>query len=196
MAAIFYPYLLMAIGQFLIIRDPLQHSDVIHVIAGEDYRTDYAIRLYLQGYADYLFFTGGWCEEHQWEHGAHARQLAISQGVSPLAIGVDDSPVMNTYSEVMNLKKWIEANQGDIHSIMVVSDPYHMRRARWTYRFVLGGEYTIRMAPVPMEQTPFLEEWWKDAVTADFVTEEYIKLFYYLLRYGLSIHWLEIFDTE
>ena len=49
---------LMAIGNFLIVQDQLHSGDVIHVIAGNDYRTDYAIQLYKQGYAKTIFFTG------------------------------------------------------------------------------------------------------------------------------------------
>lgn len=36
---------LVLIGDFLIIQDTLEPADVIHVIAGEDYRTDYAFQL-------------------------------------------------------------------------------------------------------------------------------------------------------
>jgi len=193
---VFYPVFLKAIGEFLIIEDPLTHADVIHVIAGEDYRTQYAIQLYQQGYADSLFFTGGWCDKHQWEHGVHARQMAIAQGVPPQSIGSDDSPVTSTYSEVQNLKKWVISQPASLHTIMVVSDPYHMRRAKWTYQIVFGKEFTILMAPVPFDQTPYRQEWWKDAETRHFVMEEYLKILYYLLRYGLSIQWLEILDTE
>ena len=50
---------LLLIGDFLIVQDSLQPATVIHVIAGEDYRTDYAIQLYKEGYGKTLFFTGG-----------------------------------------------------------------------------------------------------------------------------------------
>ena len=49
----------LAVGDFLVVRDKLEPADIIHVIAGEDYRTDYAIHLYQQGYGRLLFFTGG-----------------------------------------------------------------------------------------------------------------------------------------
>ncbi len=52
------------IGDYLVVRDTLQHADVIHVIAGDDHRTEYAIQLYKDGYADTLFYTGDWCITH------------------------------------------------------------------------------------------------------------------------------------
>ena len=47
---IFHEKWLLWIGNFLIVEDQLHPADVIHVIAGDDYRTDYAIQLYKQGY--------------------------------------------------------------------------------------------------------------------------------------------------
>lgn len=47
------------IGKFLVIQDTLEPGDVIHVIAGDDYRTDYAFQLYREGYAKKIFFYRG-----------------------------------------------------------------------------------------------------------------------------------------
>jgi hypothetical protein len=47
---------LFRVGDFLIVQDALHPGEVIHVIAGEDYRTDYAIQLYRQGYEKTRFF--------------------------------------------------------------------------------------------------------------------------------------------
>lgn len=97
----------MLIGNFLIVQDTLKPADVIHVIAGEDYRTDYAFQLYEQGYGKTVFFTGGWCDIHLYEHGARARDKALAQGLSLEAIASDDSAVMSTYMEAERLKEWI-----------------------------------------------------------------------------------------
>ena len=45
---LFRERILRSIGDFLIVQDTLKPADVIHVIAGEDYRTDYAFQLYQQ----------------------------------------------------------------------------------------------------------------------------------------------------
>ena len=60
--------ILSTIGEFLVIQDKIHPADVIHVIAGPDYRTDHAIQLYLQGFGRQLFFTGGWCKFHNYFH--------------------------------------------------------------------------------------------------------------------------------
>lgn len=188
------------LADFLIVEDTLHPADVIHVIAGEDYRTDYAIRLYEKGYGKALFFTGGWCQIHGYDHGAHAEKLSLAQGIPPAAIAFDDSKVTSTYMEAEKLKEWIERNSYSVHSIIVVSDPFHMRRVRWTYQRVFGDEIQLQMAPVPFAVTPYQRTWWKDPESRRNVREEYSKLLYYLFRYqysrGFFKDWLASFDTE
>jgi hypothetical protein len=72
-----YEPILLFIGDFLIVKDELKPADMIHVIAGEDYRTDYAIQLYQEGYAGQIFFTGGWCSKHQVNHAEHGKELSL-----------------------------------------------------------------------------------------------------------------------
>jgi uncharacterized SAM-binding protein YcdF (DUF218 family) len=184
------------LGNYLVVEDELYPSDAIHVIAGDDYRTDYAIQLYKQGYAKYIFFTGGWCKYHNWFHGLHGQQRAINQGVPADAIVYDDTPVTSTYDETVLLKTWINHYPTPIHSVIVVSDPFHMRRARWTTRYLLGNGIDVLMAPVPFEQTPYKQQWWTDELSTSYVREEYIKSVYYFLRYQLSLEWLAALDKN
>jgi uncharacterized SAM-binding protein YcdF (DUF218 family) len=191
---------LMLIGDFLVIQDNLHRAEVIHVIAGEDYRTDYAIQLYEQGLGRTLFFTGGWCQTHLYRHGEHAKERSLAQGVPLDAIAFDDSRVMSTYMEAERLKEWIAQSPYSVRSIIIVSDPFHMQRARWTYRKVFGESVEIQMAPVPFERTPYQHIWWKDQRSRENVREEYSKIIYYLLRYqyswGSLKEWLSSFDVE
>jgi uncharacterized SAM-binding protein YcdF (DUF218 family) len=188
------------IGNFLVVEDSLKPADVIHVIAGEDYRTDYAIQLYKNGYGNTLFFTGGWCDVHLYNHGEHAQERALAQGVPIDAIAFDDSKVTSTYMEAQNLSGWIAQNESSVRSIIVVSDPFHMRRVRWIYRKMFGPEIEIEMAPVPFEVTVYQRDWWKDPQSRNYVQEEYTKFIYYQLRYQYSSgkfkEWLISLDTE
>lgn len=191
---------LVLIGDFLIIQDTLEPADVIHVIAGEDYRTDYAFQLYRQGYGETIFFTGGRCESHLNGHGARAKERALTQGLPLDSIAFDDSEVMSTYMEAEKLKEWIARNSYPVQSIIVVSDPFHMRRALWTYQQVFGDQIQIQMAPVPFELTPYRATWWKDTESQKYVREEYFKFVFYRFRYqyswGIFKDWLASFDTH
>jgi uncharacterized SAM-binding protein YcdF (DUF218 family) len=186
----------LRVGNFLIIQDGPTPADVMHVIAGDDYRTEYAIQLYKQGLAKTIFFTGGWCAHHKYYHGEHGMQLALLEGIPQEAIAYDDSPVFSTYDEAVLLKKYLDVNLPAPQSIIVVSDPFHMRRARWTNEMVFGKGMKISMLPVPFDQTPFKQHWWTDDSSRRYVRDEYIKMVYYYFRYQLGWTWLKFLDKN
>jgi uncharacterized SAM-binding protein YcdF (DUF218 family) len=192
--------ILAAVGDFLVVQDKLQAADIIHVIAGHDDRTDHAILLYKQGYGRQIFFTGGWCPDIREYHGKHGRERALQLGIPLEAIATDDSSVTSTYSEVVRLKEFIAKSQIPIHSVIVVSDPFHMRRARWTYRLLLDGKVRIQMAPVPFDSTPYQRRWWTDESSRSYVENEYLKTVYYYARYKFAAGpingWLARFDRD
>ncbi len=198
--ALFREQWLSLVGDYLVVEDVLQPADVVHVIAGDDYRTDYAVQLYKAREAKTLFFTGGWCAIHGYYHGLHGRERSLAAGVPADAIAIDDSSVTSTYMEAERLKAWIDRSPLPIRSVIVVSDPFHMRRASWIYRWVLGAGIRVEMAPVPFAQTPYQRAWWKDPESRQYVRDEYTKLAYNLLRYRLTSgklqEWLASFDTE
>ncbi len=125
---------------------------------------------------------------------------SLAAAVPLQAIAFDDLSVTSTYMEAERLKEWIDRSPRPIRSVIVVSDPFHMRRASWIYRWVLGDKIRVQMAPVPFERTPFQRAWWKDPGSRAYVRDEYKKLAYNLVRYRLSTGkfqaWLASFDTE
>ena len=193
--------ILLAVGDFLVVQDKLQPADVIHVIAGLDHRTDYAIHLYQQGYGKLIFFTGGgWCPLHNVDHGQHARERVMEQGVPLEAIAIDDSKVISTYAEVLRLKEYIAQSLVPIRSVIVVSDSHHMWRARWAYRNAFDSQINLQMAPVPFNLSPHQHRWWTDGDSRRFVKDEYMKISYYIARYQLSWgpvrEWLASLDRD
>jgi len=192
--------ILLAVGDFLVIKDTLQPADVIHVISGPDDRTDYAIQLYKLGYGKRIFFTGGWCPTIQGNHADRSKALAIAQGVPAQSIAIDGADVTSTYSEAVRLREFTTGGAMAVRSVIVVSDPYHMRRARWTYKKVLGDAIRVEMAPVPFDATPYQRRWWGDQASRQYVTNEYLKILYYFARYQLAFgpvrDWLASLDRE
>jgi uncharacterized SAM-binding protein YcdF (DUF218 family) len=197
---IFHEQILLNIGNFLIIQDDLEPADLIHVIAGLNHRADYAIHMYKLGYGKRIFFTGGWCPSHNHYHGEFSKKRALDQGVPLEAAVADDSCVTSTYSEIVRLKKFIEETYSPIHSVLVVSDPHHMRRARWAYRKVLGKDFNLVMSPVPFGHSPYRQRWWEEEGSKRLVKDEYLKWGYYIARYELSWgflkDWLASLDRD
>ncbi len=198
--ALNYRSLLLRLGNFLIIEDQLVRADVIAVVSGPDYRTDYAIQLYKGRYGGLIFFTGGWCPVIQGNHAERGKSRALAQGVPITEIAEDGNEVTSTYAEALRLKAFIDANGTPVLSVIVVSDPFHMRRARWAYRQVLGEDVKVQMAPVPFESLPYPRQWWRNSESRRMVTLEYAKFVYYLARYKYSSgriqDWLASMDQE
>jgi uncharacterized SAM-binding protein YcdF (DUF218 family) len=193
--------ILLAIGDFLVIQDELQPADAIHVMSVSDNtRVDYAIQLYKQGFAKQIIFTGGWCPCTQANSAEYSKARALQQGVPAQAIVIDGSEVTSTYAEIVQLKEVISHSPVAVRSLIGVSDPFHMRRARWTYRHVLGDQVSLQMAPVPFEAGLYQRRWWTDEASRQYVKDEYLKIAYYYARYKFSMGpvrgWLASFDTD
>lgn len=178
--------LLLAVGDWLVVRDELEPADVIHVLASGEQRTDRAIEVYKQGYAPRILFTGGWCPSVQANTGELAKARAVEHGVPADAIIADEPHVHNTYDEALRLRELLGQGPPPIHSVIVVSDPYHMRRAQWVFRRVLGASVHVQMAPVSWETSGCQRRWWTDPKSLWYVASEYVKLVYYYARYGLG----------
>lgn len=195
---IFHTPILLSIGEFIIVQDEIRTADVIHVIAGHDHRVDYVIELFQRGYGKHLFFSGGWCEQLKMNHGEYSLARATSKGVSIHDITTDDGPVDTTYSEIVKLKKFITNSSRPVESVIIVSDPYHMRRVRWAARHIIGNKIDLIMAPVPFDQSPYKRIWWTDKASTLLVWNEYKKNLFYLLRYKWAPrpirNWLAYFD--
>lgn len=190
--------LLRPIGDYLIIQDKPKKVDMIVTSSGADYRTDYAIELYKQGFASKLFFTGGFSDKNQRIEAEWSRRLALDAGAPEDAVIIDTSEVVSTYQEALRLRSYLDLHPGTISTIMIVTDPYHTRRAKWAYKTVFGDQLKVRMVPVPFERTNLSKTWWKDAESRKMVWNEYVKLVFYVIRYEISAGelktWLTRFD--
>lgn len=192
--------LVFHIGDFLVLEDRLRKVDLIHVFSGSSWRTEYAINLFKKGFSDRVFFTGGWCEGTNEITSICSEKLALAAGIPSDKIIIDNTNIDCVYEEAERLKALIENSPSSIRSVIVISDPYHMRRVRWTCRRVLGSRVKLVMAPVPFEMTEFSAYWWRNSDSRAAVRNEYVKLVYYLLRYQITRGrlqlWLASFDQN
>lgn len=190
--------LLQGIGKVLIVNDSLEKADLITAVSGPSYRITYAAELFQQHLASYLFFTGGFNEHEQRYDADWSATLARNYGVPPENIYTDDSAVISTYQEAERVKAFIEAHPDKVYSVIVVTDAYHTRRAKWAYQKVLGPDIKVMVKPVPWEAAGYSSKWWRSATTREMVIKEYLKYTFYLFRYqwtgGALQDWLARFD--
>jgi uncharacterized SAM-binding protein YcdF (DUF218 family) len=169
--------ILLSIGSFLVVEDDLKPADLIHVLGGGFDRLDYGLQLYEQGYGRRLFITGG-------DDASAYRAYVLANGADPEHILPAASWAVNTYEEALELKQFLD-RESSVQSVIVVSSPYHMRRAQWTFQEILGGQVTLQFAPVPFETARHQQQWWLDAGSRKIVIGEYFKLLFYHVNHNV-----------
>lgn len=136
---------------------PAQAADAIVVFAGgvgesgkagggyQD-RVKQAVDLYSDGQAPWLIFSSGY--QFAFQEAEVMRGLAVDSGVPPSAI-ILETKAANTYENVAFVRR-ILVERG-FRRILLVSSPYHMRRALLTWRRA-APEFTVIPAPPPESQ--------------------------------------------
>lgn len=178
--------ILLGVGNFLIVRDDLQPADLIHVLGGGDVgRVDHGVELYKQGLGKKMFFTGGRVEPrgmYNLPDSFSSGDYAELQGVSAKDILWRGGSAANTYEEAVALGDLLH-KEDSIQSVIIVSTPYHLQRARWVFNKVVGFRVDLQYAPVPFAISQYKQRWWEDKLSLAMVKNEYLKLLFYFLKY-------------
>ncbi len=176
-----YFYLLPGIASFLIVETNLQHSDVIIILGGDKERVPYGVKLYKANYSDKIIVTGGVLNL------PHINTtLAELEKEEALDMGVPTDDILlvdksNTTYEDAQFAREIML-QNNFSSAIVVSSPYHMRRAAWLFGRVFKDD-NITLFYSPVEDSWFRpEKWWTDERKMHVIMDEYAKFVYYLLK--------------
>jgi uncharacterized SAM-binding protein YcdF (DUF218 family) len=143
----------------IIRQDEMKPADAIVVLAGEETeRVEYGARLFKNGWArkDMIIMSGGplvW--KYSWAGlmKDHAESLDVPAG----NILIQDKS-RSTEEDAIYTKELMKKNH--IASIILVTSPYHSRRASIIFERVLGKDIGIISAPV--ENSWFeISDWWK-----------------------------------
>jgi uncharacterized SAM-binding protein YcdF (DUF218 family) len=162
---------------YLIARDAPRRADAVLVLAGDpDYeRTKSAARLVLAGEARLLIVTGG--EPGPGDSAASLRAEAIRLGIPPGAIRMEEVS-RSTHESLVAVRPILERE--NVRRLVVVTSPYHQRRALWAARRTLTGVEIVSRPADPSSWHP--AGWWKSLSNRRIVLGEYTKLAYYILR--------------
>jgi len=113
---------------------------------GYQERVKQAVDLYRAGFAPRMIFSTGFVFTFQ--EGNLMRSLAMENGV-PADVIVLETQAANTYENVARSRQILTANNW--HSALIVSSPYHMRRAMMTWHKV-APDIEVVATPVPSSQ--------------------------------------------
>jgi uncharacterized SAM-binding protein YcdF (DUF218 family) len=187
------PALLESYAKWLIVEDPVRPSDAIVTLSGaEGERLFDAIRLWKEKIAPRLVIVGPdtpllkvYTREDSLSQGEIKKRIAIRKGVPEediiLALGAT-----STYEEAESALR--EASERGWKSIVIVTSPFHTRRARATYHAVFRGsgvEVRVHHLPIPLSQSD-PKRWWRRERDTMSVLTETIKLAYYAYRYHIT----------
>lgn len=115
-------------------------------------------------------------------------RVLMARGVPRDAIWAIGDGSATTYDEADALRAFL-ASHPDTR-VIVVTSFYHTRRAEWILRRVLGAEMS-RVAVVSAPAASYTAgDWWHDGLGFQAVGNEYLRLLFYLYRYGSAGRWL------
>ena len=178
-------------GRFFLVEDQLQRADLILVLAGARIeRWLEAVDLYREGWAPRVVMSPGPIEPIEAglqargvrypREGDLARDAAIALGVPPDAVVVLPSSVDNTAAEAAA----VHALFPSARRVIVVTSPYHTRRARFAFRreFKHSGVDVIMRSTRYSGSTP--ARWWRRRGDVRYIMTEIPKYLAYLAGLG------------
>jgi len=134
---------MLAVGFYLSPQDVLETADAIVVISGgeTETRTVRGIELYQDGYAPLIIFSGDALDPDSPSNASAMKQIAVRDYDIPEDDIIIEEESASTYQNAINLKPVFAAN--DISSIILVTSPYHQRRSKLTFQYVMGPDFKI-----------------------------------------------------
>lgn len=117
-------------------------------------RLDHALRLYNEGYAPRIVVTGGVGRGDTTSEAIVGRHYLLARDVLPGDVVVQPQG-RSTQASMTAVAEWLEAE--GLHSVILVSDPFHMFRLRLEARRTNLEAYTSPTASSPISDNPVVE---------------------------------------
>ena len=188
----FHVPILTRMGEYLVVRHPLEKSDLIVCLAGAAVERGLeAADAYKEGLAPMVLVSrerlpdGQAVLEGRGVHYPESRDLSIKAleglGVSRSEIIACDRFVGSTFEEAGAVREVVlEKGYG---SLIIVTSPTHTRRSWLTFQKVFE-EDDVKIRVVPSRYSEFRSDaWWKTGRHLKEVLLEYQKLLYYTVKY-------------
>ena len=177
----------LLVAPWLIVDDAGETADAIVVLGGEAYppnRTIHALNLYKQQRAPVVVFTGGALPGQPPEISSArvALRYALARGL-PAEVALVVDTAQSTYDEA-TLVRDLAAHHG-WRSLIIVTDPYHTRRAVRTFRAIIP-DVQVTASVAPLLDT-FADPLSRGVLVWRYSAAELIKMAFYRLHYGIPL---------
>jgi uncharacterized SAM-binding protein YcdF (DUF218 family) len=130
------------IWNYMLMNQPLKKCDAIFALGSRDERVaSYAADLYLQGYGDWLIFSGGVAHANDllrttWKsktEAEHFKDIAVKAGVPENRI-IAENKATNTGENILFTYDLLKQMNINLDSIILVQKPYMERRTYATFK--------------------------------------------------------------
>lgn len=132
---------LPALGYFLSTGDPVRKADAIVILSGDDgARVREAAAIYKAGNGTYLVITKTDDEDigEQKTYSEKLMRIAITEGVPQDSILLTNEIAIDTIAEAKSVFQLAQVR--NLHSLLIITSPYHVRRASYIYNHIFAGK--------------------------------------------------------
>ena len=163
----------------------LERADAIVAISGGDTeaRTNEAIHLQKEGWADNLIFSGAAKDPGSPSNAEIMRRGAIEAGIAANSIDVEEL-ALNTLGNAEGTAKIVR--ERGYKKIILVTSKYHQRRASLEFRHLIGSDVKIINHPAPNDRNWPEKSWWLRPYSVVLALVETVKTTYVWLDYHIN----------
>lgn len=168
-----------SLGFYLSPQSTLVKADTIVAISGGDTaaRTTEAVKLFNEGWAGHIIFSGAALDPNSPSNAATMAAAAEAQGVPRGAIDLDEAAA-NTRQNASGVAT-IMARK-NFNSMILVTSPYHQRRADITFRRAVGPSVAI-IDHSTFDKAWRRSNWWATQFSRNLTLSEIQKVIYELV---------------
>ncbi len=183
------------IGIALNVSDPLSHASAVLILPGsEQTRPCVAAGLFRAGYADLVLVpetrvTPDVRDGVELSTLKTTRQILIQRGIPSDKIVTLAGSSDSTLTDAMALGRYFR--QFGACDVLIVTNAYHSRRARWVFRHVLP-EHQDRLRFYAAPNGFDARTWWTSRNGRQSVMSEWLKFAFYIMYYGQGWLWCAV----
>lgn len=169
-----------SLGFYLSPQSPLAKSDAIVAISGGETvaRTAEAVKLYKDGWSTHIVFSGAALDPTSASNAKVMATAAEAAGVPATAIQLDEAAT-NTHQNATDVAAI--AGKEQYHSIILVTSPYHQRRAEIEFSRALGPDVVI-VNHSSYDQNWRRTHWWATSYSRSLTLSELQKVAFELVN--------------
>ena len=180
---VFHTPLVWFAGDQLAVRHDPRVADAIVVFSGDgessyinqsyQRRTLDAIRYFKSGYAPLIILSSG--KDQTFSEVEIIRSLLINRGVPGQAIQILEKYPRSTFENVVLVKDIL--TERSVKSILLITSPYHSRRALWVWRRAMPE--LVVLAPAVVDTPKESPQWGVSVDQIKVICYEYLAIAYY-----------------